>query len=129
MIFSPRDAFTDHAVATIRAHAKTGKPFFHYIPYTAPHYPLHAKPEDIAKYKGRFSEGWEVLRKKRYDRQVEMGLIDPKVYPDPGPNPNNKTWPEGKNDDSEWENLRMEVYAAMVDCMDQNIGRVLQDAG
>ena len=55
-----------------------------------------------------------------------MGLIDPETHPDPGPNPNNKTWTEGRNKDSGWENLRMEVYAAMVDCMDQNIGRVLK---
>jgi arylsulfatase len=124
--FYTTDAFTDHAIATIRAHAKTGKPFFHYLPYTAPHYPIHAKPEDIAKYKGRYKAGWDALRKTRYARQVKMGLIDPKVYPEPGPNPNNQIFTEGKSDDEEWEMLRMETYAAMVDSVDQNIGRVLE---
>ncbi len=123
--FFTTDAFTDHAIETIKKQAAAGKPFFHYLPYTAPHYPIHAKPEDIAKYKGKYSEGWDALRKQRYDRQVEMGLIDPKVFPDPGPNPNNKTFAEGQSKDTEWENLRMETYAAMVDNMDQNIGRVL----
>ena len=56
------DAFTDHAIETIRKHAAAKKPFLHYLPYTAPHYPLHAKPEDIAKYKGRYAAGWDVLR-------------------------------------------------------------------
>ncbi|MEO0447263.1 MAG: arylsulfatase [Verrucomicrobiota bacterium] len=119
------DAFTDHALATIREHIAVGKPFFHYIPHTAPHYPLHAHPEDIAKYKGKYDGGWDVLRQERYQRQVEMGLIDPVRFPQPGPNPNNQSFAEGQNEDLEWEMLRMEVYAAMVDRMDQNIGRVL----
>ncbi len=123
--FYTTDAFTDHAIETIKKQSATGKPFFHYLPYTAPHYPLHAKPEDIAKYKGKYSAGWDALRKSRYERQVEMGLIDPKIFPEPGPNPNNQPFSEGKNPDTEWENLRMETYAAMVDNMDQNIGRVL----
>ena len=123
--FFTTDAFTDHALTTIRRHVANGRPFFHYLPYTAPHYPLHAKPEDIAKYKGRYAAGWEALRQQRYRRQVEMGLIDPKTFPEPGPNPNNESFAQGRNDDLRWEMLRMEVYAAMVDNMDQNIGRVL----
>lgn len=119
------DAFTDHAIDTIKKHTATGKPFFHYIPYTAPHYPLHAKPEDIAKYKGKYKQGWDALRKARYQKQVELGLINEAVYPEPGYNKNNKAFAEGKSDDEEWEMLRMEVYAAMVDSVDQNIGRLL----
>lgn len=123
--FYTTDAFTDQAIATIKAQVAVGKPFFHYLPYTAPHYPLHAKSEDIAKFKGKYADGWDALRKSRYQRQVEMGLIDPQKFPDPGPNPNNQSWTAGQNADSEWENLRMETYAAMVHCMDRNIGRVL----
>lgn len=119
------DAFTDHALETIRAQVATGKPFFHYFPYTAPHYPLHAKPEDIRKYRGRYDEGWDTLREKRYQRQVEMGLIDPDMYPEPGPNDDNLPWVKIDPSERAWESSRMEVYAAMVDCMDQNIGRVL----
>ncbi|MCA9059129.1 MAG: arylsulfatase [Planctomycetaceae bacterium] len=123
--FYTTDAFTDHAITTIRAHAATGRPFFHYLPFTAPHYPIHAKPADIAKYHGRYQQGWDELRKSRYARQVELGLITPAVFPDPGSNPGNKSWDVGQSDDQEWETLRMEVYAAMIDCVDQNIGRVL----
>jgi len=123
--FYTTDAFTDHALQTIRDQVARGKPFFHYLAYTAPHYPLQARPEDIAKYHGKFSEGWDALRKRRYQRQVKMGVINPAIFPDPGPNPDNQPWETGRNQDIEWENLRMEVYAAMVDRMDQNIGRIL----
>ncbi len=123
--FYTTDAFTDHALVSIRKAVEAKKPFFHYIPYTAPHYPLHARPEDIKKYAGKYDEGWDVLRKARYQRQVKMGLIDPAIYPEPGPNPDNKNWEDGKNENLDWETARMEVYAAMVDRMDQQIGRVL----
>ena len=123
--FFTTDAFTDHAIETISVQARSGKPFFHYLPYTAPHYPIHAKPKDIAKYQGKYSAGWGALRKARYARQIEMGLIDSETWPDPGPNPDNQPFAEGKSADEEWEMLRMEVYAAMVDSVDQNIGRVL----
>lgn len=119
------DAFTDHAIKTIKTHVKSGKPFFHYLPYTAPHYPLHAKPEDIAKYKGRYAEGWDVLRQKRLARQKELGLVDPswkvEIRDDRA-----QPWEEAKSIDPEWQQLRMEVYAAMIDSVDQNIGRLLQ---
>lgn len=123
--FYTTDAFTDHAIETIKSRSKEGKPFFHYIAYTAPHYPLHAKPEDIARYDGRYDAGWDVLREERYARQVEMGLIDPKIFPEPGPNPNNVPWEKVEDEMRDWETLRMETYAAMVDSMDQNIGRIL----
>ena len=73
------DAFTDHAVRTIHRFTKNKKPFFLHVCYTAPHYPLHAKPEDIARYKGKYGMGWDVLRKTRHARQIKMGLIDPTV--------------------------------------------------
>lgn len=123
--FFTTDAFTDHAIKTIRAQAATGKPFFHYLPYTAPHYPLHAKPEDMARFKGKYADGWDALRQSRYRRQIELGLIDPEIFHNPGPNPDNQSWTAGQNADTEWENLRMETYAAMVWRMDLNIGRVL----
>ncbi len=123
--FFTTDAFTDHAITTIKAHAATKRPFFHYLPYTAPHYPIHAKPESIVKYKGKYKDGWDALRKARYGRQIKLGLIDPVVFPETGPNPNNRPFDTGKSDDEEWEMLRMEVYAAMIDSVDQNIGRVL----
>lgn len=118
------DAFTTHAIETITKHGKSDKPFLHYLAYTAPHYPLHAKPEDIAKYKGKYSQGWDVLRQQRLQRQKELGLIDEKwlvIDRDDRAKP----WEEAKSIDEEWQQLRMEVYAAMIDSVDQNIGRLL----
>lgn len=116
------DAFSDHAAETIRRFAATGKPFFVHVCYTAPHYPLHAKPADIAKYKGKYAMGWYELRRQRHRRQLEMGLLDPnwKLAPEDsrvGP------WEDVKNNQL-WE-LRMAVYAAMIDSMDQGIGRIM----
>ncbi|MEC8826181.1 MAG: arylsulfatase [Verrucomicrobiota bacterium] len=118
------DAFTDHAIETIKRFSTTGKPFFHYLPYTAPHYPLHAKPKDIAKYRGKYAEGWDVLRQKRLARQKELGLID-ENWAIEERDSLAKPWEKGQSSDLEWEQLRMEVYAAMVDNVDQNIGRLI----
>ena len=86
-----------------------------------PHWPLHAFPEDIAKYKGQFDEGWDALREKRFQRMVEMGIIDPKWgMSDRDP----KVGPFTDEEHKEWRLRCMEVYAAMVDRMDQNIGRI-----
>jgi arylsulfatase A-like enzyme len=119
------DAFTDHAIETITKVVKEDpdRPFFHHITYTAPHYPLHAKPEDIAKYKGKFMMGWDKMREQRYARQVEIGLIDAKRYPLSQGDSRSYAW---ETADQEFEDNRMAVYAAMVDSVDQNIGRLLQ---
>lgn len=118
------DAFTDHAIETIKMHAASGKPFFHYLPYTAPHYPLHAKPEDIAKYKGVYSDGWDVLRQTRLARQRELGLIDDR-WSVIDRDDRARAWNDAKGPDQDWQELRMEVYAAMIDSVDQNIGRLM----
>jgi len=114
------DAISDNAVKFIESH-DSEKPFFLYLPYTAAHWPMHARPEDIAKYKGKFDEGWDVLRKEKYERLVEMGLIKPewKLTEKDGI----QDWDEVE--DKEWYSSLMEVYAAMVDAMDQGIGRVM----
>lgn len=114
------DAISDTAVAYIEKHTDD-KPFFMYMSYTAAHWPMHAKPEDIAKYKGRFDEGWDALREEKYERLQEMGLVKPEWK---------LSEKEGIPDweDAEfkpWYSSLMEVYAAMVDCMDQGIGRVM----
>lgn len=115
------DAFTDHAIGSVREAVKQDKPFFLHLTYTAPHYPLHAKPEDIAHYKGKYLMGWDSLRQQRYRRQVEMGLLDPGVYPLSEGDVRAYAW---ETADQEFEDLRMAVYAAMIDCVDQNIGRL-----
>ncbi len=121
--FYTTDAFADHAASTIRKFAAAGGPFFVHVCFTAPHYPLHAKPVDIAKYKGKYSMGWYELRRQRYTRQLSLGLIDPK-WRLPESDSRVEAW-EGVSHRALWER-RMEVYAAMIDAMDQGIGRIMK---
>ena len=115
------DAISDHAARYIREH-DGDEPFFIYIAHTAPHWPMHALPEDIAKYKGKYDAGWDAMRRARYERQLKMGLIDPKWKMAPRDTRAPK-WADAKN--KEWELRLMEVYAAMVDRLDQGMGRVV----
>ncbi|RYG23853.1 MAG: arylsulfatase, partial [Burkholderiales bacterium] len=99
------------------------KPFFAYLAFTAPHWPVQAPPATIAKYKGRYDAGYEVLREQRLARQIALGLLDPKVVPhdfDLAPR-----WDGLSAEEKALSSRRMEVHAAMVDNMDQNIGRVI----
>ena len=121
--FYMTDAITDHAVNSIRDFARGDAPFLVHVCYTAPHYPLHAKPEDIARYKDRYLGGWDELRDERHARMVSMGLIDPK-WKRPGRESRVGPWEKEKH--KEWQALRMAVYAAMIDSMDQGIGRILK---
>lgn len=115
------DAISDHAVRFVADHQKqhAGKPFFLYVAYTAAHWPMHAKEADIAKYKGKYDAGYEPIRKARYERLQRLGLIRPewKMSPQAG------DW--DRIPDKAWEARCMEVYAAMIDCMDQGIGRIV----
>ncbi len=127
--FYTTDAFSDHAVKFVRDVADSDKPFFLHVCYTAPHYPLHALPEDIARYKGKYLQGWDALRKQRHKRQIEMGLIDAR-WQAPARDAEAEAWSEAQNKD--WQDLRMAVYAAMIDRMDQGVGRILaqlEDSG
>lgn len=117
------DAINDTAVAYIKAYAKTKEPFFLYVAETAPHWPLQAEPQDIAKYKDTYKVGWEAIRKARYDSMVKMGMIDPQQTKLP-PRWNDKlTWEN--NPDTAWDALAMAVHAAMIDRMDQGIGHII----
>ena len=118
------DAISDHAVAFIDKHEREhpGTPFFEYVAYTAPHWPLHAHDEDIAKYKGRFDKGWDQLREERLDRLVESGILHPQWKLSPR-DPTQPPWTEAEH--KAWLLRCMEVYAAQVDRMDQGIGRIL----
>ena len=119
------DAISDEAVRQIREHAahRSDRPFFQYIAYTAPHWPLHAHPEDIARYRGRFDAGWDQLREERLARMVGMGIIDRRWLLTER---DQRVPPWDEATDKEWERRRMEVYAAQIDRMDQGIGRVLR---
>jgi len=116
------DVISDEAVASIERSAHRDKPFFLYVAYTAPHWPLQAPEADIARYRERYLAGWDVIRTNRYRRQIELGLID-------------KSWPLSPRDarvapweqvpDKAWEANRMATFAAMVEIMDRGIGRIL----
>ena len=119
------DRISDQAVADIREHAQgtPGQPFFEYVAYTAPHWPLHAHADDIARYKGRFDQGWDQLRKERLQRLVASGMLDPQW----ALTARDKTQPEWTcAQEKSWLLHCMEVYAAQIDRMDQGIGRIVQ---
>ena len=126
------DAITDHSIEQIKRFTKEGKPFFLHLAHFAPHYPLHALPEDIAKYRGNYDDGYLVLREKRQRKMIDLGIIDEKWgLPDPDNRLGNWRYDLAVDswdsiEDKGWERSKMEVYAAMVDRMDQNIGRVMQ---
>ena len=115
------DAISDHAVRFIADHTKTeaDKPFFLYVTYTAAHWPMHALPEDIAKYDGKYDGGYAPVRQARLEKARKLGLIDKR---------GDLTEQAGDWDsvrDKTWESAGMEVYAAMVDRMDQGIGKIV----
>ena len=116
------DAISDHAVRFIAEHDKlqADKPFFMYVAYTAAHWPMHALPEDIAKYKGFYDEGYAAIRHSRLQRMKELGVVPPEIEL----SPQAEDWSNVKH--REWEIRCMEVYAAMVDRMDQGIGKIMQ---
>ncbi len=114
------DAISDHATRFIREH-RTEKPFFMYVAYTAAHWPMHALEKDIDKYRGRYDQGYGPVRQARYEKGRRLGLIDPRwtISPPAG------DW-AGVSDKA-WESHGMEVYAAMIDNMDQGIGRIVAE--
>lgn len=123
--FYTTDANIDYAIRFIDEGLDSGKPFFQYVAFNAPHYPLQAKKKDVKKYDGRYAIGWDQLRARRYAKQKELGLIDEKfaLSARPGYIP---AWEDLTDDERQWEEDRMEVFAAMVDSVDQNIGRLVK---
>lgn len=120
--FYSTDAIAAHACGQVRRFAAANKPFFVHVCFTAAHSPLHAKPADIAKYKGRYAIGWDALRRERRERQLKLGVIDPR-WPISRREPEFPAWEDEPL--KEWHENLMAVYAAMIDSMDQNIGRIL----
>ena len=122
--FYSSQAFTDKLLDYLKSGEKSGKPFFGYLAFTAPHWPLHAPDADIAKYEGRYKEGYDKLRKERLERMKRLGIVpaDTPVYE------GHAHWPKWDSltpAQQEAEARRMTVYSAMVDHMDRQIGRVL----
>jgi len=120
--FYMTDAFTTNACDMIGQHAGAPNPFFLYLPFTTPHWPLHAHAQDIEKYRGKYASGWDELRRQRHERMIELGIVRPEWQLTPR-DERAPAWEEVE--DKEARDLKMAVYAAQVDNMDQNIGRVL----
>ena len=138
-------ATADHAIDCLKDHAANHKdqPFFHYIPFIAPHFPLQALPQDIAKYRDKYLAGWEALRAARFERQKTMGITNttlsalerevgpPYAFPDAmaklGSGEVNRPlpWAELTDEQRRFQATKMAIHAAMVDRMDQEIGRVI----
>ncbi|HYE17959.1 MAG TPA: arylsulfatase [Tepidisphaeraceae bacterium] len=116
------DAIGDHAAQFIGEHVKATpeKPFFLYCAFTAPHWPLHAREADVAKYKGKYDAGYGPIREARLNRLRELGLIKADLKPSPQAG----DWEVVK--DKAWEARCMEVYAAQIDAMDQNVGKIIE---
>lgn len=118
------NAVSDHAVRYINEHAKdhADAPFFMYVAYTAPHWPMHALEKDIAKYRGRYDAGYEVIRQARFEKMKQLGVIgDWKLSDAP------QAWEKVDEATRQWDIRCMEVYAAMIDSMDQGIGRIVTE--
>jgi arylsulfatase len=138
-------ATADHAIECLKDHANNhgNSPFFQYVAFIAPHFPLHARPGDIAKYKDKYLDGWDQMREARYARQKQIGLVNSplsKTEPDVGPpyhfpealeklGPGEVNrpvpWVDLNQQQREFQATKMAIHAAMVDSMDQEIGRIL----
>lgn len=121
--FYMTDFVTEKSLDLIEEYSRDDQPFFLYVAHTAPHWPLHALPEDIAKYRDTYTVGWDVIRKNRYERMVQMGLIDRETYPLPA-NSSGKKWEDCQEKD--YEAANMAVHAAMIDHVDQGVGKIIQ---
>jgi arylsulfatase A-like enzyme len=122
--FYTTDANVDYAMTFIDEALKGTKPFFHYIAFNAPHYPLQAPKEDIQKYLGRYDVGWDAIRAARFSKQKQLGMF-PSDMSLPALPEHMEAWADLSDDEREFESFRMSIYAAMVDRVDQNIGRMI----
>ncbi|MDP4274071.1 MAG: arylsulfatase [Bacteroidota bacterium] len=123
--FYMTDAITDHALSYLEENKSKKEPFFLYLAFTAPHWPLNALPADIAKYKGKYMQGWEPIREKRFKKMQKLGILDTSVKLSPV-DKRSPNWATLSQKDKEMWDLRMAVYAAMIDRLDQNVGRVIR---
>jgi len=139
-------AIADHAVRCLKEHvtANAANPFFQYVAFTAPHFPLQALPEDIARYADRYKEGWEKVRQSRFERMVAQGLVagrmsqtertlgPPYAFPDqvrqfgPAEVTLPVPWDDLDNTQRTFQAAKMAIHAAMIDRMDREIGRILE---
>ncbi|MBP85206.1 MAG: sulfatase [Planctomycetaceae bacterium] len=120
--FYTTDANTDYAIEFLDE-ADKKKPFFLYVAYNAPHYPLHASEAEVKKYRGKYKLGWDELRKQRHVRIKELGIVDAAWPLSPRPS-DVPAWDELTDAEKDQQDLMMAAYAGMIDRVDQNIGRL-----
>lgn len=119
-------AKVDFALEFLEEARKTDDPFYLYVAFNAPHTPLHALPEDYAKYKGRYDSGWDVIRNTRMAKQKDLGLLPKDLKPSPRP-PHVRAWDKMVAWQQDYEINRMVTLAAMIDRVDQEVGRLVAD--
>ncbi len=119
------EVLSRRAVDYLKQHAVDypRQPFFLYLAYTAPHFPLHALARDVARYRGKYTAGWDVVRKARYDRMRAMGIVDCRLS---ARDPDAVPWDRlSEREKDEWD-ARMATYAAMIHCLDRGVGYVVR---
>ncbi|HLP37623.1 arylsulfatase [Lacibacter sp.] len=122
--FYTTDAFTDYGIQFLKeTKHDTAKPFFLYLAYNSPHFPLEAPDEDIANYTNAYSKGWDKMREERLEKMKRLGIVPQHARLSPSENPR---WDTVNTADKKELEFRRAIYAAQVDRMDQNIGRVIQ---
>ncbi|MFT5129621.1 MAG: arylsulfatase A-like enzyme [Rhodothermales bacterium] len=118
------DAYTEEGLSFIKKAVADQQPFFWYCAYNAPHWPLKAKPADIAKYRGRYRIGWDTIRQQRHERLVKSGMLDANSTLSPRAK-KVPAWDSLSDAQKDEQDLRMATYAAMIDCIDQNVGKIV----
>jgi arylsulfatase A-like enzyme len=120
--FHMTDAIGDHAVNQIEESVAMDMPFFQYVAFTAPHWPLHAWEDDIVKYEGKYMAGYDAIRTSRHEQQKGLGVVDDKweISPRDSDSPD---WDDVQN--KEYEDIRMATYCAMIEQVDRTVGRII----
>ncbi len=119
------DAWTEEGIEFVREAVGRKQPFLWYLAYNAPHWPLKAKPEDIAKYRGKYKVGWDKVRQRRYERLINLGIVGERCKLSPR-GVKIPEWDSLSEAEKDKQDLRMAIYAAMVDCVDQNVGKIVR---
>jgi arylsulfatase len=125
--FYATDAFTDRAIEFLDEAKQKEQPFFLYMAYNAPHWPLHAKPADIDKHRGRYDAGWQPIREARLKRMKELKIVGPEQAMAPMDRGKQQPWDELSDEQRAQWALRMEIYAAQVTNLDDNVGRLVDE--
>ncbi len=117
------DMIADRSVEFLASSAKTGRPYFHYAAFTAPHWPLNAPDDEIRRYRDVYKPGWTEIRRRRHQKQMKLGLLDPRWKLSPR---DEQVGEWAATGDQDWQAARMAAHAAMVTRLDRNVGRIVE---